>query len=170
MSKPLQMTCDDNDNKSFEFGQVLHTFPLVQGGLFINNTAHIPNKYVFPIINLMANVVRFDDDNTKYTSYNSPVYDVMPSIFVEFANGSRASSGFRLLKRCLRHSFDPKAQSIMNKKATLFIHDKDDEMGIVLENTIPASMKDDEYEVKLALTSKDLIATKCQCHTGGDNE
>ena len=106
----------------------------------------------------------------KYTSYDSPVYDVMPSIFVEFANGSRTSSGFCLLKRCLRHSFDPKARSIMNTNATLFLHEEDGEMGIVLENAIPASMKDDKYDVVLAFTSKDLVATKCQCHAGGDNE
>ena len=112
----------------------------------------------------MANIVRYNDNQKIYTSYNSTVYDVMPSILIVFANGSWASSGFRLLKRCLHHTFDPKVPSIMNQKASLFIHEKDREMGIKLENKIAASMKDDEYEVVLALTSKDLVATKCECH------
>ena len=57
----------------------------------------------------------------------------------------------------------------MEQKASLFVHEKDKEIGLVLENTIPASMKDSEYKVKLAFTKDELLASKCQCHAGGDN-
>ena len=50
----------------------------------------------------------------------------------------------------------------------LFIHEKDEEIGCVLENEIPDSMKDAHYKVKIAVTKNDLLATLCQCHTGGD--
>ena len=58
----------------------------------------------------------------------------------------------------------------MNKDVLLFIHEKDGEMGIILENSISMSMKDEEYRVELALTSKDPHATKCECHAGGVDE
>ena len=159
---------DEANNKKYKYGKILHTFPLAEGGLFISNSQCIPDEHVAAIINLMANVVRYKSNQQIYTSYNSPVYDVLPSIFLEFANGSRASSGYSLLKRCLRHSFDPKAMPIMEQKASLFIHNKDGEMGMVLENKIPASMKDVEYDVSLAFTSKDLLATRCECQAGGE--
>ena len=169
-SKSLDITEENNNKKRFGFGKVLHTFPLAEGGLFISDTHSISNAMVIPVINLMANIVRYNPNQKKYTSYNSPVYDVLPSIFIEFANGSRASSGFRLLKFCLRHAFDPKAFPIMEQNATLFIHGKDGEIGIVLENRIGASMKDVEYNVTLALTSNDLLASQCECQAGGEND
>ena len=169
-SKSLQLTDGNDGKKCFDFGKVVHTFPLAEGGLFISNTHSISNEMVIPVINLMANIERYDPNQKKYTSYNSPVYDILPSIFIEFANGSRASSGFRLLKFCLRHAFDPKAFPIMEQNATLFIHGKDGEIGIVLENRIGASMKDVEYNVTLALTSNDLLASQCECQAGGEND
>ena len=69
----------------------------------------------------------------------------MPTMFLDFANGCRESAGFRLLKRCLRHSLDPKAFPLMETKACLFVNDEDKEVGLVLENKVPASMKDAEY-------------------------
>ena len=73
-------------------------------------------------------------------------------VFVEFANGSRVNSGYRLLKRCLRHSLDPRTPSIMNRRASLFVHKEDGEVGFVLENDISASMKESQYHVVTALT------------------
>ena len=90
---------DESGNK-YEFGKVVHTFSLQDGGLFIKST-NITNEMIAPVISLFASFVRHNDDKEIYTDYNSPVYDVMPSLFIDFANGSRAGSGFRLLKRCL---------------------------------------------------------------------
>ena len=92
---------------------------------------------------------------------------------MEFANGSRAGNGtgFWLLKRCLRHALDPRSLPLMDQKACLFLHEKDGEMGMLLRNKISVSMKEVEYESSIAFTSKDIIATSCQCPAGGvDNE
>ena len=97
---------------------------------------------IAPVISLFASFVRHNDDKEIYTDYNSPVYDVMPSLFIDFANGSRAGSGFRLLKRCLRHALDPKAFPLMENDACLFINEEDGEMGLVLNNKVGESMKD----------------------------
>ena len=114
--------------------------------------------------------MRYEETPKKYTDFNSPVYDVIPSFFVEFANKSRIGSGFRLLKHRLRHSFDPKAPPLMEQKVILFIYEKSKEVGLVLENQIPASMKDAEYQVVTVFTKSDLLATKCGCHAGGHKD
>ena len=85
----------------FDFGEVLHTFPLDQGGRFISDETSIPNNLVSPVLDLFAIIVRYDDEQTEYTDFDSPEYDMLPSLFIEFANKSRMSAGFMLLKRCL---------------------------------------------------------------------
>lgn len=69
-----------------------------------------------------------------------------------------------LLKRCLCHSFDPKCPPLMETTATTFIRNKEDNVGLVLNNKITASMKDVEYEVSTTFTKNDLLATKYGCH------
>ena len=63
---------------------------------------------------------------------------------------------------------DPRTLPLTDQKARLFIHDKDGEMGLVLNNKVSASMKDTEYEVEIAFTKKEILATRCQCHAGGE--
>ena len=53
--------------------------------MFISDTKYIADKFEIPIINLLASIVKHNDEGTKYTEYNSCVYDIMPRIFVEFA-------------------------------------------------------------------------------------
>lgn len=125
------------------------------------------------LINLFASIVRFDalqkQKSSDYVSHSLPVLDVLPSLFVEFANKSRVSSGFRLLKRCLRHALDPKCIPLDNTKAYLFETDTDSELGMVLSNSIPASMKDSYYNSTIAFTATKLLSTKCNCPAGGHN-
>ena len=92
-------------------------------------------------------------------------------MFVNIANGCRVDSGYRLLNRCLRHVFDTKSESIINKKATLFVcvgeSECENKVGIVLQNNIPASMKSNIYDVEVAVTKDDLMACRCDCQSGG---
>ena len=75
-------------------------------------------------VDLMASIVRYDDkrmkEATKDLGYKLLVLDVLPSIIVDFAQKSRVSSGYRLLKRCIRHALDPKAFPLEHRKAHLF--------------------------------------------------
>eukprot|EP00957_Ditylum_brightwellii_P158287 12048453-Ditylum_brightwellii.AAC.1 len=53
--------------------------------------------------------------------------------------------------------------------ATLFLSSDDDgNIGIVLSNKAPASMKNDLYEDKVACTENKLLACKCDCTSGGE--
>ena len=81
----------------------------------------------------------------------------MPSIFVDFANDCRVDSGYRLLERCLRHGFDNKADPLLNKKGC-FIIKEDSTIGIVLNNTMPASMRNNTYNVEVCVTKDELTA------------
>ena len=143
--------------KFYSFGEAIHTFSFDQGGRFIGIEKNIPDQLVAPVIDLFASVVRYDKEKRKNTHFDSPVYDVMPHLFIDFADKSRTSKGLCLLKRCLCHSFDPKTTPLMETTATLFVRNKDDNVGLVLNNKIAASMKDAEYEVTAAFTKKDFI-------------
>ena len=134
-SNSLDIVREEDRSKKYGFGKILLTFDLHDGGRFICDP-QIKNQLVEPVINLLAATVRYDENRKQYTDFNSNVYDVMPDIFVEFANSSRVSAGFRLLKRCLRHALDPKTHPLMEQSASFFIHDKDGELGLVLKNKI----------------------------------
>ena len=73
------------------------------------------------------------------------------------------SSGYRLLKQCLRHALDPRAFPMENRMAHIFKNSSYGEIGLVLSNKVPASMKDADYNVTTAFTSNQIIATKCDC-------
>lgn len=142
----------------------MHSFPLDQGGRFINNEKSIPDYLVTPVLDIFASIVSYDSENRRYTTFDSPIYDVMPSIFTRFANGSRTSEGYRLLKRCLWHSFYPKTPPLMERNAMLFIHEENNNIGLVLEkNEVGASMKDAQYNV--AGSDKQSKSSCCTVNT-----
>ena len=64
-SKSLQLTNHQNKHR-LSFEKKVHTFDFVKGRLFISDIANIPNKNIAPIINLMANIVRYDKMQVKY--------------------------------------------------------------------------------------------------------
>ena len=74
------------------------------------------------------------------------------------------------MKRCLCHALDPRAFPLINQKVSIFQSNKDGTLGLVLQNKVSASTKESEYKSMIAFTSKDILATKCQCHAGGKNE
>ena len=155
-------------NNKYGFGDVVDVFDINIGGQFINSP-RITNEMIAPVLNLFGTVVRF---NEKKGSNKQAIKeeDVLPSILIDFATKSRISTGFRLLKRCLRHAMDPKARPLEHSVAHLFkttTNDSNGEIGIVLRNKIPASMKDISYDVQIAFTPSKLLATQCQCHAGG---
>lgn len=90
-----------------------------------------------------------------------------PSFFVELAYGSRADSGFRLLRRCARHAMDTKAKNLIDTDAKLF-KTKEGKAGILLQNKVQASMKSTAYNTYAAFTATELIACKCSCPCGGE--
>lgn len=58
----------------------------------------------------------------------------------------------------------------METTTSLFLRNRTDDVGLVVNNKIVASMKDSEYDVTNAFTKKDLIACKCDCHAVGHDK
>ena len=106
----------------------------------------------------------------SYSDFQDGIFNVMPSMLIDFANGCRVDSGYRLLQRCLRHAFDTKAEPLLNKKASLILVG-DSKVGITLQNNISASMRDSMYDVEVCITHNELLACRCNCKCGcaGDN-
>ena len=72
---------------------------------------------VVDILQLFASYVHFDSQ--KNVGFDDDLFLAVPSNIVQFAFHSRIDSGYRLLERCYRHSFDSKTNDL--RKATLAI-------------------------------------------------
>lgn len=71
-------------------------------------------------IKFVASCVRYNysvAENERKKDSMSPILDVLPTMIANFAENARVSTGFRLLKRCLRHALDPKAFALENTTA-----------------------------------------------------
>ncbi len=166
--------CINTETEEFGFGKILYSMHLRNGGRFIN-APEIKDESIAPILNLFANIVRFDTDKSTNSRDNPkhmlPYCDVLPSMIIDFAGKSRVgNTSFRLLQRCLRHSLDPKTPVLENNMAYLFSNKEDGEIGLVLSNRVPASMKDIEYNTTVAFTSNEIKSTRCNCIAGGSNK
>jgi hypothetical protein len=86
-------------------------------------------------------------------------------MFIDFAVKCRVDIGYRLLRRCLRHAFDSRTESLDNKTAKLILYEGN--VGILLTTPIPASMKKEKYKGSTALTTDMLLCCDCGCKSGG---
>ena len=139
------------------------------GGAFVTDP-NLDPKHIPGVLALFAAFVRFDDKDMKRTDWekDSAVFSVIPSIFIDFAEGSRIDSGYRLLRRCVRHSMDSRTESLDNKEAVLVICN--DKIGIHLKSPVPASMKQNIYNTEIVMTDEDLLCCQCDCQCGSKKE
>ena len=128
---------------------VLEGIPLCEGGAFIANPAFDSTEMFLAVLELLESCVDHSGD-IKYTKFDQKVYSVLPNIIVEFANESCHHSGFRLLRRCVRHVVDSRARDIIDTEVSL-LQCEDHSMAIHLKNLIPASMK------KIYMTQKSSL-------------
>ena len=149
-------------------GEKIMTAELVDGGRFISDTVNLADKDVPQMLELIAAFVKVNP-GYSHCDFEKGIFDVMPSMLVDFANGCRVDSGYRLLERCLRHAFDNKAETILNKEVT-FIRTKNGNIGITINNHIPASMRDKIYDVEACVTKNELLACRCNCQSGGQEK
>ena len=166
----------DKETNKFEFGKLVQEIEMINGGQFINSPV-ITDNILTGLLKLFATIVRFDNDETtidKKRALNSVLSDVIPSQLVNFASNARVGSGYRLLKRCLRHALDPKAPPLHETKATIFISDDggvdEKEIGLILTNKVSASMKDAAYCSTVAFTCDKIQCAKCECQAGASTK
>ena len=146
--------------------KVLSNYALRDGARFLTDRAVFTPKRVLQVISLLSQLVKINTEK-KIVHYDTPVTTVLPETLVDWATSSRIDSGHRLMQRCLRHTLDTKAHPIITKDIKFFESKEDERLGIILENKIPASMKNSTYDVKIAFTEKDVMCCECSCPVGG---
>ncbi|KAL9186550.1 hypothetical protein ACHAXT_005788 [Thalassiosira profunda] len=142
-----------------------------EGGAFLSDP-DLDAKYLPGILEMFSSLVRLESTaSTKWTDWvKDPVlYDSLPSLFVEFAAQSRLDEGFRLLKRCIRHSFDSRCKSMDTGMGSLVL-DEDGGVGIRLGFDVPASMRKNIYRTEVVATANKLLGCKCTCQCGSQDE
>ena len=159
-------------DKSNDTLKTLGSFLFSEGGRFISNTTLIPDKYLPSVLKIFANFVSYDRNELKINGrFDLSNYETFPSMFINIAYHSRIDEGYRLLERAARHATDTKTPSIFNESAELFrLEDNEedtDNIGIILQSTIEASMRHASYQASASITYKgDLAASCCTCKAG----
>lgn len=134
------------------------------GFLFAN--PKITMELVAKIIELYASLVTYQSVGT------TPLSTSAPGIIINFANNSRQTNqtAQKLVRSAIRHATDERIPPITYKDLSLFRHHTDergDEVGMILENSVPASMRHLMYCTKTAFTATSLIACSCTCLSSG---
>ncbi|KAI2509493.1 hypothetical protein MHU86_4870 [Fragilaria crotonensis] len=136
-------------------------FDFYEGGRFLRNNI-LSTKQRCGLINLFACLVTF----CKTESTSPKAATVIPNTISYFAKNARVDSGERLMKRAIRHSLDTKAPPILHAQA--FVIEHHGKIGLVIEDKIAASMKDDIYNVEVGFTPSKLLGSACDCNAGSD--
>lgn len=123
-------------------------------------------------VDMIPDVVALFAEFLKFKPFGSSPYCVTcPEIVIDFANKSRTNvagkTAHKLIKGAVQHSNDELAEPILRRNIQLFKHQST--VGMVLENTMPPSMKHGYYDTKIAFTTKDLLACDCTCLSSGKN-
>ena len=155
--------------KSREKWKEIRSIDFNFGGAFLLDD-NLDEKHLPGILELFASFVKFGSEDTKHTDWrkDGAVYSAMPEMFIKLSNKCRVDLGYRLLRRCLRHAFDVRTESLDNKTAKLILYDGD-KVGIEISSPIPASMKKSVYNGTIVLTKDEILATECDCMSGAKN-
>lgn len=159
--------------------EVICKHDLIKGASFVADAENLSPTNILSILQTFSSLVTFS--SKRYTQFDSHIYKALPEMFVEFANGARVDSGYRLLSRAIRHATDPKSRQIVNTRMMLSKtntnnnslennNNSSEQCCIVLENKVPASMKQVEYDVKVAFTHSEIVSCSCNCRAGGESK
>ena len=142
----------------------IKTINLQHGATFISDRSLTPTL-ILEVIGLFAAFITFG--KKKYVDFEDTLFFSLPINIIDFAFGSRIDSGFRLLERTLRHSFDNKTGDFRKSTFKLVQVKESGEYGFFIRFNVPASMKKNIYTVECIVTANNLYMSKCTCKAGG---
>ena len=116
------------------------------------------------LVVLLSTYVTFD--RLKHVNYQDNMFMSVPTNIVEFAYHSRIDRDYRLLKRCLRHSFDLKTGDLRNSTVKLRRSRSDGNLGFSFKHQIKASMKCGSYNIETIVSTDKILISKCTCKAG----
>jgi hypothetical protein len=139
------------------------------GGSFLLDQK-LAEEYIPDTLELFAAFVYFGPTDQKRTTwqFDGAVYSAIPQMFIHFAQECRLDSSYRLLRRCVRHTFDSRTGSLDDKSAKLVVCNG--EVGIHLSVPIPASMKQQVYDGDVVITRDKILSSKCGCKSGAQKK
>ena len=111
------------------------------------------------MIDLSSDYIYFD--GKKYVDISDDIFMAVSAIICDFAYNSRIDSGYRLLERCLRHSFDSKTNDLQKAAVKFIRHNASGKLGLVFNHNVHASMKNISYKTENVATAEDIIIYKC---------
>lgn len=168
---PVYQSNEMNAEVTEHWDTIVEDVNFGEGGAFLSDP-DLDAKYLPGILELFSSLVRFESTaRTKWTNWDKdPVlYESLPSLFIDFAAQSRLDDGYRLLKRCIRHSFDSRCQSMDTGMGSLVLH-QDGDVGVWLGFNVPASMRKNIYSTEIVATANKLLGCKCTCQCGSQGE
>ncbi len=139
-------------------------FSFTDGSAFLA-TPKLDHKYIPSILEFMSLLVDFKKYKKTDHLKDEPIYNSIPEQLIRFAAKSRIDSDYRLLACTAWHAFDSKI-SPMEDCTSKFIIDSYGNVSIQVSSDIPALMKPNVYQTKIASTSKNLLCCKCTCQCG----
>jgi predicted transcriptional regulator len=141
--------------------KAISDFKITEGGTYMQSKK-LTKQQKIDLTKLLTDFVSLP---TTINSEESKIYQIIPNIIRQFAQGSRVGTGFRLCKRAVRHAMDPKSIDICTCSGQVF-ETENNKIGLVTTHKVKASMKQAVYNVQVALTSTDLLACTCTCKAG----
>jgi hypothetical protein len=139
-------------------------FSFANGGEFLASPK-LDRKYIPRILEFVSLLVDFKKYKKTDHLKDKPIYNLTPEQLIQFAAKSRVGSGFCLLAHTGWHAFDSKISPIEDCTSKVIINSYGD-VGIQVSSDIPALMKRNVFQTKIATTSKNLLCCKCTCQCG----
>ena len=137
-------------------------FDFQDGGRMIRSEVLTAAQRV-QVTELLARMLVFDDEPPE----NLKLYaNVLPKMVIEFAGGSRADDGYRLMQRCIRHAMDSKTEQIIKARGEVVEHNG--EIGMRIQHQMQPSFKEGSYSADVVFTKSAIVACSCTCKAGAD--
>ena len=117
-SSLLDSNMDATDSPIFKPGKI---FKLKNGGCFISDPSFIKDEEIPEILDLFASFLEVDPTKHVHKS-DSDIgqFGYLPNIILNTAYQSRVDSGFRLVKRCVRHTFNTSSPLLIGTEVEIF--------------------------------------------------
>ena len=132
------------------------------GGLLkydvVTGTSLLPATTVIQLIHLLASLTHIKQRNPKEKLSFS---HAIPSNLLNMANYARIHTSKHLCERALCHATDCSTPNIQDGMFTVGYFE--DEVCVIIEQRVHASMKNVEYATKAAITQTHFVAAVCNC-------
>jgi hypothetical protein len=135
-------------------------FDVIDGAQFLQSDELIDNDIV-ELIALLAKLMTYPFLDCTDKKLNE---QAIPGILADICRGSHFDGGERLTKQANRHAMDPRTHLVIDEKGA--IRCVDGKVCLEIDGHIHASMKNDDYSTRVAISLDGLVACACSCKVG----